>query len=346
MEKKVEPSIIMYPILMALVYALSKHPMLGQYLGDFVSSIEVLLLFFFFSSLTKMLPSHVEIVLTLIKGTGFALAFYLLPSEPYTTWEFQFPLAVLTMGVTLASITSELPEVAALIVRGVGISLVFYGLYGFTGYLVKGYILAPALLYASVASVVVYTLAALESLGIIGGKFIERNASGIILLFMILGLYSGLRPFILQEYPGYEFYLQWGAIGLATLLAAAVVQNHLSAASLENYLVGEWNKHRMELSIIEDKEFERVRQAVEDFVLRKKKGPLVVFLTYYGIKAFGNISMVREITEPIVDYTEEGYSVFTPGWLVRRREREYLERRINLVKSAIEKIEEYMGGKR
>jgi hypothetical protein len=346
MERRVDPSILMYPIIMVLVYAMSRYPLFSQYLGDFIASVEVLLLFLLLSIFAKMLPWYGEVASTLVKGTGFALAFYLLPSEPYTSWEFQLPLALLTMGITVASVASGLPDVPALVTWGIGSGMVFYGLYLFSQNLVKGYILAPALLYAAVASVVVYSLAALERSGLTGSRFLERNASGVVLLFAILGLYLGLREYILQMYPDYEFYLRWAAIGTATLLAAVAVQSHLSAASLENYLVGEWNRHSMEFSMIRDKEFERVKKAMEEFVLRKKKSELVLLLTYYGIKAFGDIEMVREITEPIIEYRDEGYSIFTPSWWVRKKEREQMERRINLVNSALQKIEEYMGGKR
>ncbi|WP_148882132.1 hypothetical protein [Thermococcus aciditolerans] len=343
---KIDTSLILYPVLMVLVYALSGYPLLSGYLGDFVASIEVLLLFFLLFRLSLLLPNYGEVASKLVKGAGFALAFYLLPSEPYTSLEFQLPLALLAAGVTVASIAPELPEVPGFLTRGLGVALVFYALYLFSGQLVRGYIIAPAFLYAAAASVVVYALVVAERSGLIGSRFVERNAAGIILLFVLLGLYAGLRPYMLENYPQYVFYLEWGTIGFATLLAAMAVQNHLSAANLENYLVGEWKKHSMEISITGDEEFERVKGAVEDFVLRKKKGPLVTFLTYYGIKAMGNIEAVRELTEPIVEYEEECYSVFTPNWLIRKRERERLQRRLQLVKSAIEKIEEYMGGKR
>ncbi|MHA1632278.1 MAG: SoxR reducing system RseC family protein [Candidatus Freyarchaeota archaeon] len=344
--RKIDTSMILYPILMVFAYALSRYPLLSGYLGNFVMSIEVLLLSLFFSQLSLLIPNYGKVVSKLFKGVGFALALYFFPFELYVSLKFHVPLALLVAGVTIASVASELPELLGLLSRGFGLAIVFYSIYLFSRQLVNGYIIAPAFLYATVASMVVYILVAVERSGLIGSRFVERNATGIILLFILLGLYVGLRPYILENYPRYVFYLEWGTLGLATLLAAIAVQNHLSTTNLENYLVGEWKKHSIEISIVGDEEFEHVKKAVEDFVVRKKKSSLVKLLTYYGIKALGDIEAVEELIEPIVEYEEDCYSVFTPNWLVKKRERERLQRRLQLVKSAIKKIEDYMGDKR
>lgn len=344
--KKINTSTIIYAVLIMLVYAFSRYTIVSRYLGNFVAGIEVLLLFLILSQLSLLVPNYGKVLSKLLKGIGLALAVYLIPIELYTGLEVQRPLALLVAGVTIASVAPELPELVGLLIRGTGLAVVFYSIYLFSSHLAKGHIVAPAFLYAAVASAVVYPLIALEHSSLIGSRFVERNATGIIVLFMLLGLYVGLRPYILENYPRYVFYLEWGILSLATLLAAIAVQNHLSASNLESYLIGEWKKHSMEISTIGDEEFEHVKKAIEDFVVHKKKGPLVTFLTYYGIKAFGNIEAVRDIVEPIVDYEEERYSVFTPNWLVKKKEREHLQRRLQLVKLAIEKIEGYMGGKR
>ena len=75
--RKIDTSMILYPILMVFAYALSRYPLLSGYLGNFVMSIEVLLLSLFFSQLSLLIPNYGKVVSKLFKGVGFALALYL-----------------------------------------------------------------------------------------------------------------------------------------------------------------------------------------------------------------------------------------------------------------------------
>jgi len=337
MRRKLDASLLFYPTLMAIVYALSNYFLVRQYLAGFLIPIESLLALLFLAELSSLLPGYDEAVSTLFRGLAFASFVYFFPGIlPY---EVQTQVALFIAGITIASVATKLPEISSLMVRGLGVFSALYAL----SLIEELSLVSSAFLYAAFASLMAYTLITLEHLGILGGHFIERNLKGVVLIFGLIGLYVNLRPFIVENYPQLAFYFEWGALVVLVVFSSLAVYRHFSSRNLENYLVGEWKKHEGEFSILGEEEFEDAKRAIENFVIHGKKASLIAFLTYYGLKAFPDRGNVERIIAPIVVHREEKYSIFTPGWLVMDDYSRNLEKRIELVKTALREIEKLMG---
>ena len=343
MGKRADISVIVYPVLMGLVYVLFRHPLLKGYLDAYLLSVETFLGALFASSILRgfkgMGPAS-----TLVKGFGIALAVYLLP-HLNLGFEYRLPLAIIIVGVAVSSLSTGLSDTLAFLVRGLGVAFVLYSLYSVATQLPQASGFSRAFLYAVAGVLVAYVLAALEAAGLLSGRFFVRNLGLIVAMFTVYGFYYTARPNLVENYPKVVFYFDWGILAFTIFLSASTVQNYLTQRNLENYLIGEWKRHESQISFLGDEELEGARKAIEDFVIHVRKTPLVMYLTYYGARALGE-ERTRKICEPIIDYSKPCHSSFTPGWYVRRVERRELERRVNLVKKALEEIENELGGRR
>jgi len=340
MSKKLDVSVFLYPILMGLVYVLFRHPLVRDYLSPYLLSVEVLLGALWLSSLLGALWSGAS---TLMKGIGLALAVYLLPLN--LGFDYRLPLATIIVGISVASLSTNLGEVPAFALRGAGVALILFGLYLGASQFAPAEGLGGAFKYAAIGVILAYSLAVLEVAGLLGGRFFVRNLGLIVAVFAIYGFYYTIRPHLVQTNPRVVFYFDWGILAFTVLLSASAVQNYLTQRNLENYLVGEWSRHESKVSLFGDGELEGARKAIEDFVLHVRKTPLVMYLTYHGARTLGE-ERAREISEPIIEYSKPCLSNFTPGWYVKRVERRELERRVELVKKALEEIEKELEGRR
>ncbi|WP_048149617.1 hypothetical protein [Palaeococcus ferrophilus] len=333
MERKIDVgTFITYPLLMGVVYLLSGYSLTEAYVKPFLLSMEAFLGALFAGAVMEGFE-ETKRVSGPVKGLGVVLFTYLLPEEvlPFSLHD---PLAFLALGVWVASLAPKLPLRASFVVRGVGVFTALYAL----STVEQLALFADAFIYAGIAVLVAYTAVTLEHEGIIPGHFVERNLVAIALVAGTVGLYLDVRPYAKENFPELVFYVDWGLLALAVILAALALYANFSKENLENYLVGEWRKHESSVQIRADEEFETAKKAIEDFVVRKKKAPLLTFLTLYGGRVMGR-EAVLELIEPIAEYGEEPISPFTPGWLKRRHEKAMLEKRVKLVEEALRKLE-------
>ncbi|WP_457742862.1 hypothetical protein [Thermococcus sp.] len=342
MGRRADVSLIFYPIIMILVYVLFRHPLFRNYLMPYLPSVEIAFASLFVSSLVKATTKSGSLA-TLIKGLGIAVAVYALPLVNIGI-DYRPPMALVVIGVTLSAISSDLPDTQAFTLRGVGIAVLLYGVYLVSSQLSKVGMLAKPFLYVSVGVLASYILAAFESAGVLSGRFFIKNLNVIVVVFAFYGLYYALRPYVQNSYPKLVFYFDWLILASTVLLAALAVQNYLTSRNLENYLVGEWKRHEFKLSFLGDTELERAKSSIENFVLRARKTPLVIYLIHYG-RILGE-DRIKRICEPIIEYSKPCLSSFTPGWYLKRVERRELEKRVNLVKRALEEIEKALEGGR
>lgn len=332
MKKPDLGTLVTYPVLMGLVYLLSRYEFTEVYIRPFLIPIEAFLGVMFAGAIMGGIE-RTRVLGDAIKGAGIVLFAYLLP-ENLLPFQLHDPLAYLILGLWIASIAPKAPERASFVVRGVGVFTALYAL-STVEFLTP---FADAFIYSGIAVLVAYAAVTLEHEGIIPGHFVERNLIAIALVAGTVGLYRNVRPYARENFPELAFYVDWGLIALAVLLAALALHAHFSKENIENYLVGEWRKHESSFQVRADEEFEDAKRAIEEFIVRKKKAPLLAFLTLYGGRVMGR-KKVLELIEPIAEYREEEPSPLTPGWLRRRYEKKKLEERVKLVEEALKKIE-------
>ena len=342
MGRRADVSLIFYPVIMVLVYVLFRHPLFRDYLMPYLLSVEIAFAALFLSSIIRVTTKSGSLA-TLVKGVGIAVAVYTLPLVNIGI-DYRLPAAFVVLGVTLSAMSSDLPDAKAFALRGVGIAVLLYGIYMASSQLSRVGMFAKPFLYVSAGVLVSYALAALESAGVLSGRFFIKNLNVIVAVFAFYGLYYALRPYVQNSYPRLVFYFDWLVLASTVLLAALAVQNYLTSKNLENYLVGEWKRHEFKLSFLGDAELERAKSSIEDFVVRARKTPLVIYLTHYG-RILGE-DRIRSICEPIIEYSKPCLSSFTPGWYLKRVERRELEKRADLVKRALEEVEKALEGGR
>ncbi|NJE07173.1 hypothetical protein E3E31_01205 [Thermococcus sp. M39] len=333
---RVRAGMIVFPALMASIYFLFNQPPVSEY-KELLIPLEYLFLFLFLGSVTDSLG--VPVLPTLLRGAGIAVFVYTYPAIPQynpTELNFQTGCALLIVGLTIMKIASDAPRRADLLIRGVGTLLVFMGISrlltdnGFpTGW-------SRLVLYLGFAPLLVYIFAFLESLA--GESFLERHAKGLIIAVGLILIYGWGREYLSVYFPELAFFIDIALLGITLGIIALLLSRFLSSPDIEGYLIGEWEKHEARVKISEDNTLKEARELIDDFVVHKKKLPLLAYLSYYGSKVLSSPEELEKLIEPLAEYHETPRSSLTPGWLVKKYERIDMERRIKIVEEVIRRL--------
>ncbi|WP_246454753.1 hypothetical protein [Thermococcus camini] len=313
----------------ALVYALSSR---AEPLSTIREPSVILALFMTAREVAKGVGR--ELLAGFLVPLGLSTAALLIPIP-----EWRIPLALISFGTGVALTAPNLEE-RARVVRGVGVFLALYGLSR----------TPPLMTYGSVFS---YTGAAFL-LGYATSELverypwvevIERNLLGIGALGGVLGLYVSVRGELSESHPELVFYGEWLVLVLGVVLAGSMVYSHVAEHDPERYLLEQWRRHEAKTLERLGPEMMEARRAVEDFVVRGRRGPLVAFVTYYGARLFGDREEFGALISKVADYEGKTVSPLMPLWIRRRYERAELERRERIVKEVFEGLRDLMGWK-
>lgn len=328
--------LVVFPILaLASVFAFSQPP-LDQY-ALLKESLVYLFVLLFLASLSDAFS--VPALPGVLRGLGIALFVYFYPSgSPYnpTGFHFQPGLATLIFGSALARAASETPRKFDLLVRGVGLFVVFFGLSGLLKDLGAPAWLSGIVFYLGFAPLIVYVMGFGEALA--GGSYIEKRAKGLTLAFVLVALYVWGRDYLRVLIPQWAFLIDLALFLVVSVVVLLIVGRYFMSSDIEPFLLGEWEKHEARIRIAEDETLREARKLIEEFVVRKNKLPLLAYLAYYGSKVYGSPSSLEELLRPLVEYRDTPRSSLTPGWLVRKYEREDMERRIKIVEKIIGRL--------
>ena len=231
------------------------------------------------------------------------------------------------LGTGLVLLAPSLKNRAKL-VRGLGLLMLLHGVSGLPP--VGGY--SRVFLYTGISLFVAY---ALSELGI---RFFEENALGFGILGGLFGLYASMGGTLLETHPELVFYAEWLILFLGVLIAGNIVYSLVSRTDPEEYLLRLWEEGRPF-----DPELKAIERAVQEFVIRGRRGPLVAFLAYYGGRLFGTRAEFEELVSRVADYEPEKTSPLTPAWIRRRRERAELARRMRIVEEVLDELEKLLG---
>ncbi|NJE05380.1 hypothetical protein E3E36_04330 [Thermococcus sp. M36] len=272
----------------------------------------------------------------LIRVAGLSAPIAMLP---FPEWRVQMSLLILGAGSALVAPRLEKYQRT---VRGAGIFLAMYALSGIGPLLVLG----DVFLYAGASVFVAYLASELSVRGHPWAEMIERNIIGIGVLGGILGLYVSVRGSLGRSHPELVFYGEWLVMVLGVAAAGAVVYSYIVEKDPEEYLLSQWRRHESRVLEKTGSELARAREAVEDFVIRGKRGPLITFITYYGAPLFDDREDFGRLVSKIADYEGKKTSLLTPVWIRRHYERRELERRARIVEEVFGELRRLMGWER
>lgn len=247
-------------------------------------------------------------------------------------------LSLLFLGAGTAFLAPRLGRLQRL-TRGIGLFLALYALSRIEMLKPVG----SVFLYAGVALLLGYAGAELGQRGHVWAEILERNLIGVGILGGILGLYASVRGNLSESHPELVFYGEWLVLVLGVLFAGSMVYSYVAGRDPESYLLAQWRRHEAKAVEKFDPELIRARKAIEDFVVRGRKGPLLAFISYYGARLFENRGEFERLVSLIADYEGKRTSVLTPLWIRRHYERRELERRIQIVEEVFGKLTELMG---
>ncbi|NJE43282.1 hypothetical protein E3E32_08715 [Thermococcus sp. GR6] len=312
----------------ALIYALSSQI---KWMGALVVPSIVLAVFMLAADILESSGKKVESLMIRVAGSAATLAF--LPP-----FEWRTPAALIILGVGTVLLAPHL-EKNQRVIRGTGLLLLFYGLSQVNVLQTVG----NTFLYAGMALFIGYTIAELGQRGRSWADVIERNLVGIGILGGILGLYSSVRGGLSENYPGLVFYGEWLVLVLGVIVAGSMVHSYVGERDPEKYLLSQWRRHESETIEKLGPELAKAREAVEDFVVRGKKGPLITFIAYYGARLFDDRTRFESLISRIADYESRKTSILTPIWIKHAYERRELERRMKIVKEVFDELRTMMG---
>lgn len=313
-----------------LIYAMSAQI---EWLRALVTPALVLAASMFAADILEYSGRKVESPLMRIAGAAAALT--VLPAEIFP-WKTQMAMVVIGTGTALVG--PSLKRNSRL-VRGTGIFILFYGLSEINALqpVRSVFLCAGAFLFVG------YAVAEFGHRGHLWAEMVERNLIGIGILGGILGLYTSVRGELSTSYPGLVFYGEWIALVLGVVVAGSMVYSVVSKSDPEKYLISQWRRHEAKTVERFGPEMAKARKAVEDFVVRGKKGPLVTFIAYYGAQLFGDRGKVEELVSRIADYEEKKTSPLTPLWIRKAYERRELENRLKIVEEVFDELKRMMG---
>lgn len=326
--KKVDTSLIVYPLLMAMV-------MVGFYLfplpgySAYLYPLELLMVGFFASAIVTK-SGHEEFS-TFFKGLGVVFALYTLPLS--FGHNETLAMSVFVLGLSIASLASKLSPGLDLIVRGIGVSLAVLSPY----LLVKVPVVKWPFLYLSLIIALVYILAAVEK--VMGGSgFLEENIMGVIAISVLLIGYGFLKHYFRTTLGRYYIYIEWAVVLASLVIVSSMITSYFSRQDFSEYLVGAWKRHEAELGLVEDEELKNARAAVQAFVVEGDASALVAFLTSY-LKTMPR-EKLEGLLRPLVTYCPKPLGIWTPPWLVKKMKESELERRVKLVKELLSTLKE------
>ncbi|NJE04001.1 hypothetical protein E3E27_07660 [Thermococcus sp. MV11] len=248
------------------------------------------------------------------------------------------PLALVILGGGTALIAPRLERFSRT-ARGAGLMVFLYGL----SLLPPLEPIGSVFTYAGLFLLAGYLLAELHERGHSWAEPVERNLIGVGVLGGALGLYASFRGTLSESHPSLVFYGEWLALLLAVITAGSLVHAHVSGSDPEEYLISQWRRHESKTARKLGKELENASKAIEDFVVRGRRGPLTAFLAYYGARVFEEREEFEELVARIADYEGRKTSPLTPPWIRRVIERRELERRARIVEEVLEELRKMMG---
>ena len=251
--------------------------------------------------------------------------------------EWKVPASMTVLGGGIALMTPKLRKHSRF-ARGLGLLLGLYGLSGIPPLDAVGSVFS----YAGLFLFLGYSVAEL------GERYpwtepVERNLLGLGALGAILGLYAAVRGSLSESHPELVFYGEWLVLLLGVITAGSMVYSYISEKDPEKYLLSQWKKHEAKTVERLGPELAEASRAVEDFVVRGRKGPLLTFIAYYGSRLFDDRKRFGALVEKIADYRERQTSRLTPLWIRHAYERRELERRIRIVEEVFEELRTLMG---
>ncbi len=267
-----------------------------------------------------------------LRVLGVSVAAFTVPVEGWS-----HPLGAAFLGAGTALLAPEM-ESHAKLTRGLGLSIALYGLSKLPP--VDGY--GSVFSYAGLFLLLAYALSEMAEKHP-WAEPVERNILGIGALGGLLGLYAAVRSSLAESHPELVFYGEWLVLILGVAIAGSMAYSYVAERDPEEYLLSQWRRHEAETLGRLDPEMATARKAVEDFVVRGRKGPLVAFLSYYGGRLFGDRAEFEELISRIADYEGKRTSPLTPPWIRRRYERAELERRRKLVEEVLDELRKLMG---
>ncbi|ASJ11311.1 hypothetical protein A3L12_03915 [Thermococcus sp. P6] len=267
----------------------------------------------------------------IVRTLGVSFSAILLP------WEWSFSVALIALGAGTAALAPRLRDHSRLI-RGTGLVIAFYGISRLPPLGPAGSVFS----YAGVFLFLGYAAAELGE-GHPWAEPIERNLLGMGILGGILGLYATVRESLIESHPSMVFYGEWLALLLGVIVAGSMVHSYVGEKDPEGYLLSQWKRHEAETMRKLGPEMRETRKAVEDFVVRGRKGPLLAFIAYYGSRLFDERRRFEALIGKIADYRAREVSRLTPLWIRRAYERRELERRAGIVEEVFGELRKLMG---
>lgn len=271
----------------------------------------------------------------LIRFAGLSAALLVTPIES-RVW-----LSLLVLGTGVTTLAPKLPRNQRP-TRGAGLFMTFYAISNLTPFEPIG----SVFLYSGIALLLAYLGAELSQRGHPWAEFVERNILGIGILGGILGLYVSVRGSLSESHPELVFYGEWLVLVLGIAAAGSIVYSYVAERDPEAYLLSQWKRHEAKTLERMGPELARAREAVEDFVLRGRKGPLLGYLAYYGAPLFEDRKKFEALIGKIADYRGREVSPLMPLWIRRAYERDELERRAGIVEEVFRELRRLMEGGR
>ncbi|ASJ02198.1 hypothetical protein A3L09_02405 [Thermococcus profundus] len=336
MKFRFTAGLAVFPILTVVSLFIFTQPPLDAYSG---LQTPLLYLFGVLSLASLAGAFDLPVIPGLLRGLAVSMFVYTYPTyPPYdpSRLHFQTGLAVLIFGSVLAKEASQTPRKFDLLVRGVGLFVAFLGLSQLLKDMGAPPWLSSIFFYLGFAPLVVYSLGFGEAL--LGGDYIEKRAKGLIIAFVLIALYVGGRDYLRELFPEIAFLIDLALFVAVSVVVLLIVGRYFMGSDLEPFLLGEWEKHEARVKIVKDEALREAKNAIDEFVVRKNKLPLIAYLSYYGSRAYGSPDALMEVIKPLVEYEGTSYSSLTPGWLVKKYERQDMERRIRIVEEIIGRL--------
>ncbi|CUX77933.1 hypothetical protein CHITON_1154 [Thermococcus chitonophagus] len=249
-------------------------------------------------------------------------------SAYYLKFQYSEVISAISIGISLFYIAPNLPEGIAFLLQGLGL--------GIPMYLLSNVIepLRPMFHYASILTVLGYTLASLEGFRILKGSVFRENVKA----FPIAGLLFGAYSVDISNLGVVGFLLRLFSLILSLYLISSLALLGISKKSEEEVIVGNLDIKFFEKSF-EDPMLKEAEDAVKEFIVKGDKAPIITYIAFYGAQAGLSRERIEEIIRPILNYRRREYSILTPKWWKVMMEKREVKRREELIKGILRRLE-------
>ncbi len=177
----------------------------------------------------------------------------------------------------------------------------------------------------------------LEALGGIAGNYLFSVSLSLIGALYYGFFLGGLRSFA----PGIENlspYIEWTGICVFAAIIFTVMRRGMQGSIMIKNRLGEWNKHKQEITTYKGDRFVGFTEVIDDFVERGKRERLLVRLALFLHENQADDDDISSLLAPLINYIDASAPDMAPSGRAEAIEEENKLTRLSLLQNIIRRI--------